>query len=54
MEANLHIGVKKHKHEYGLFHTEIRYKSTNRACIGLSFFAIFCGFHKQKKLVNNK
>ena len=28
---------KKYKHEYGLFHTEIRNKSTNRACIEFFF-----------------
>ena len=46
-------GCKKHKHEDYSFHTKIRKETTNQ--IGRTFFfAIFCEFNKQNKLVDNK
>ena len=44
MESNPCMDVKKCKHEYGLIHTKVWNKTTNRAWIGPLFFAIFCGF----------
>ena len=43
-------GCKKHKHEDYSIHTKKHKETTNR--IGKTFFfAIFCGFNKQNKLV---
>ena len=39
----MHRCKKNIKHEYRLFHNEIRNKSINRVCIGLSFFDILRG-----------
>ena len=37
-------GCKKHRHEHWLICTKMRNKTTNRACIGLSFLLFFYGF----------
>ena len=43
---------KKYKHENYFIHTKMRKETINR--IGKTFFfAIFCRFNKQNKLVNN-
>ena len=48
-------GCKKHRHEHWLIRTKIRNKTTNHACIRLSYFAIFfVDFNKQNMLKNNE
>ena len=46
--------AKKYRHEHWLIRTKLRNKTTNRACIRLSFFCYFSmDSNKQNKLVNN-
>ena len=49
----MHGRKEQREHKNYFIHTQERNETTNRIHVRLSFFSIFCEFHKQNELINN-